>query len=198
MGEAEKSATRLDICIDCTTQEEKDEVLLKEQGDKLEKEINEIKLQGKGRLTRIFKMKQKVLGSKKTSQEPSAIRDPASGDLLVSNADIKRTTLQYCVNNLKNNAVSKNVETIQKLKEYMHQLRLVENNTEEIEIDKDEFDNLMNHFSKKDIKSYDFLLKAGESYKEAMFMLCRRMIKEEQFPEEFRKTMLQMIWKGKG
>ena len=99
MGEAEKSATRLDICIDCTTQEEKDEVLLKEQGEKLEKEINEIKLQGKGRLTRIFKMKQEVLGSRKTSQEPLAIRDPASGDLLVSNADIKRTTLQYCVNN---------------------------------------------------------------------------------------------------
>ena len=198
LGEAEKSATRLDICIDCTTQVEKDEILLKEQGDKLEKEINEIKLQGRGRLTRIFKMKQKVLGSKKTSQEPSAIRDPASGDLLVASADIKRSTLQYCVNSLKNNAVSKNVETIQKLKEYMHQLRLVEKITEEIEIDKDEFDNLLNHFSKKDTKSYDFLLKAGESYKEAMFMFCRRMIKEEQFPEEFRKTMLQMIWKGKG
>ena len=44
-------------------------------------------------------MKQIVLVGKKAGMEPSAIRDPASGDLMVSSADIKRTTLQYCVDN---------------------------------------------------------------------------------------------------
>ena len=101
---------------------------------------------------------------------------------MVSSSDIKRTTLQYCVDNLKNNTVSKNVEVIQKQKEVMHKLRMLEDNTNEFEIEKDEFDDVLKHFSKKDTKSYDFLLKAGESYKEAMFKLCRRMIKEEQLP----------------
>ena len=128
MGEGMISSTRLDTCDGCYTQAEEDEVLLKEQGDKLEKEINQIKAQGKGRLTRIFRMKQKVLGGKKVGQEPSAVRDPSTGDLMVSSSDIKRTTLQYCIDNLKNNKASKNVEVIQKLKEFMHKLRMLEDN----------------------------------------------------------------------
>ena len=74
----------------------------------------------------------------------------------------------------------------------MHSLRMLESNKEEFEIEKEEFNDLIKHFAKKDTKSYDFLLKAGDSYKEAMFNFCNRMIQEEQFPEEFRKTMLQM------
>ena len=114
LGGESSSTTRMGICDECNTNEDKDEILLKKQGDKLEKEINDIKVQGKGRLTRSFRMKQKVLGGKKAGMEPSAIRDPSSGDLMVSSADIKKTTLQYCVDNLKNNTVSKSVEVIQK------------------------------------------------------------------------------------
>ena len=121
-------------------------------------------------------MKQKVLGGKKVKQEPSAVRDPLTGDLMVSSSDIKRTTLQYCIDNLKNNKASKNVEVTQKLKEFMHKLRMLEDNHDEFEIEKDEFDDVLKHFAKKDTKSYDFLLKTGESYKEAIFMLCRMML----------------------
>ena len=117
---------------------------------------------------------------------------------MVSSSDIKRTTLQYCIDDLKDNKVSKHVEVIQKQKEFMHKLRMLEDNHDEFEIEKDEFDDVLKHFARKDTKSYDFLLKTGEAYKEAMFMLCRRMIKEEQFPDEFRKTSLQMIWNCKG
>ena len=73
LGEGTSSSTRLDTCDGFDTQAEEDEVLLKEQGDKLGKEINQIKAQGKGRLTRIFRMKQKVLGGKKIGQEPLAV-----------------------------------------------------------------------------------------------------------------------------
>ena len=53
-------------------------------------------------------------------------------------------------------------------------------------------------FKRKDTKSYDFLVRSGKSYQEAMGHLVMNLIKTEKFPDEFRKTVLHMIWKGKG
>ena len=50
----------------------------------------------------------------------------------------------------------------------------------------------------KQTKSYDFLIKSGNKYQDAIYNLCKRMINEEQFPTLFRKTLLYMIWKQKG
>ena len=54
------------------------------------------------------------------------------------------------------------------------------------------------HYIPSQTKSYDFLLKAGQNYQDAIYNLCKRMIKEEEFPMRFRKTMLFMLWKQKG
>ena len=56
----------------------------------------------------------------------------------------------------------------------------------------------MKKFTTKQTKSYDFPLKSGENYQEAIFKFCKRMLEEEQFPIMFRKTLLYMIWKMKG
>jgi hypothetical protein len=40
--------------------------------------------------------------SKKAAVEPHAVKDPNTGELLVANADIRKATLAYCVDNLKN------------------------------------------------------------------------------------------------
>ena len=48
-------------------------------------------------------MKKVIAGPKKTPQESAATKDPKVGQLLVSKEDIKRVTLEYCAENLRNN-----------------------------------------------------------------------------------------------
>ena len=68
---------------------------------------------------------------------------------------------------------------------------------EGFEIERKDFDEVIKKFESKTTKSYDFLLKSGEKYKQAMFKLCKKMIESEEFPESFKKTLLYMIWKKK-
>ena len=51
---------------------------------------------------------------------------------------------------------------------------------------------------RKQTKAYDFLLKADDSYKDAIFKLCKRFIDTEDFPTKFGETLLYMLWKKKG
>jgi hypothetical protein len=90
------------------------------------------------------------------------------------------------------------VEIDTNVKEYLHNIRMEDNDNAGFDIDKDDFENVLKKFSTKSTKSYDFLLKSGSKYKEAMFKLCKYMIEKEDFPISFRKTLLNMIWKRKG
>ena len=119
------------------------EELLLKQSEALEVEVNEIKKTGAGRIARIFKLKLKIVGGKKARQEPTAIKDPETGDLLVSTKDIKKTTLKYCVKNLENNQVVEPVKAIVMLKEKLHSLRMEEDTKEEFEVDMEEFDDVV-------------------------------------------------------
>ena len=72
-----------------------------------ERENNE-KYAGKGgRAGNVFKMKTKISGSKKEVQEPNAINNPKTGELITDAEEIKKVTLDYCVNNLQNKVLNK-------------------------------------------------------------------------------------------
>ena len=49
-------------------------------------------------------------------------------------------------------------------------------------------------FSKKNTKSYDFLVKTSDEYIKVIGRVCMRMIQEEQFLDQFRETTLHMLW----
>ena len=78
--------------------------------------------------------------------KPTAISDPETDELIVSNTQIRRTTLKYCVKNLSNNKLSKNVENIYKLKEALHDMRMLENTKDEFDIEEDEYKNVVEAF----------------------------------------------------
>ena len=82
------------------SQTERDLDILKRQSEQMEKEILNVKETRKGRVGQVFKMKEKVIGNKKSGTEPHAVKDPKTGELLVANEDIKKATLNYCVENL--------------------------------------------------------------------------------------------------
>ena len=69
---------------------------------------------------------------------------------------------------------------------------------EGFEVEKSDFNNVVKKFESKSTKSYDFLLKAGDKYKDVMYKLCKKIVEREEFPLSFRKTVLYMIWKQKG
>ena len=77
-------------CEKWLTEEEKSEKLMKSQWKKTEDIVNEIKNSTKVRLARIFKMKDEIMGGKKTGQEPAAMKDPETGDI-----DMKPGKLQF-------------------------------------------------------------------------------------------------------
>ena len=106
--------------------------------------------------------------------------------------------MKYCVENLKNNIPEKDVEdAVKKRKE--RQLKIMNDRSGEgFEVSIEEFESVLAKFATKETKTYDFILKAGDKYKEAIFKLCKRIIEEEEIPESFHKTVLIMIWKRKG
>ena len=80
------------------------EIKLKQQqkdqsrrNQRIEEQVNKVKKTANSRVTKIFKMKEIVPGNKKVAQEAQAIKDPETDQLVGSNSEIKKVTLQYCL-----------------------------------------------------------------------------------------------------
>ena len=114
-----------------------DIALLKRQSQRMEEEILKIRSGKQGRTVNVFKMKDVIMGSKKCGQEASAIRDPKTGELVVSSEQIKEVTLTYCVNNLKKHYKDDN------LKKRLHELRMEDMEGEGFEITKGDFEEVV-------------------------------------------------------
>ena len=173
-----------------------DEELLKEQAKQVEEEILKVKNDRKGKVGRVYAMKKMINGGKNEAQEPVAIRDPDSGELVVAADEIKKVTLKYCEGNLKQKDDEKEEE--REIKEKCHKLRMEEKDDKECDIEKEDFNEVIRKFRSKQTKAYDFILKASDEYREAIFWLCKRFLDREEIPRRMQKTTLQMIWKRKG
>ena len=178
----------------------KDEELLRKQAMAIEEEIRKVKAETKGKVGRVYAMKKIVNGSKNEAQEPVAIKDPSTNQLVVSPEEIKKVTLKYCVDNLRKNERDEKGKREDDIKQKVHEIRMKEKKEEEedCEFEEEDFATVLRKFQSKSSKSYDFLLKASNKYKEAIFHLCKRFCDEEDFPKRMQKTTLQMIWKKKG
>ena len=132
------------------------------------------------------------------NQEPVAIKEPKTNQLIVAPEDIKNVTLKYCVDNLTNKEPAEEHKKVKEMRKRIHTERMKIKQDDEFTIDKEDFDEALQKFNKKNTKTYDFLLKASKEYKDAIFHLCKKFFEKEEFPEKFRKTTLFMIWKRKG
>jgi len=61
-----------------------DDELLKEQSRQIEEEILSVKDDSKGKVGRVFAMNKKLTGGKKQAQEPVAVRDPDTDELVTA------------------------------------------------------------------------------------------------------------------
>ena len=185
-------------CDNCKNQAQRDEDLHDKQTQRIESAVNKVMQSSHGRAGNIYKMKKDIVGPKKTPQEAAAIRDPKTGEMIVDKEKIKEITLKYCVDNLTNNKPDEEVkEKVMKRKE--DQLKKMEDTTgETFVVTIEDFNQVLAKFAMKETKTYDFLIKAGDKYKFAMFKICKRIIENEEIPDSFKRTILHMIWKRKG
>ena len=171
--------------------------LRRKQYDDMEEEINKIKLAKYWPSTNVFKMKEIVAGPKKSQQEPHAVKDAETEELVVGTEEIKKVTLKHCINSLKNNNPEEEVKHIVELVNKVHDSRMREVNTEDDDISLEDFKEVVDKIEKKQKKSYDFLTKTGEGFKNSIFLLCKRIIREEVIPTKFFETTLHQLWKSK-
>ena len=68
----------------------------------------------------MFKIAERIKGYKGASQEPTAVKDPISEEIIVSTERIKEVTLDYCTNVLTNNEPKEDFKKEIELKELMH------------------------------------------------------------------------------
>ena len=98
---------------------------------------------------------------------------------------------------LQNKKPDKDVKDLVELINKAHEKRMEEEDDEEMEVTKEDFEELLSRLGKKDKRSYDILIKSGTGFKSNVLKLCQRLIKAEQFPTRFFKTVLHQSWKKK-
>ena len=164
---------------------------------RLEEQITKVTSSKEGRCGKVFKMREVVNGPKKKAQEAQAIKHPESGELIVSSKEIKKTTLEYCLGVLKENKPAEDVKEVRKRQEELFK-EIVEGTDGKFEISRELFEQCVARFEYKKNKLYNFLVKAGDEFKEAIFCLCKRILEDEEIPERFYLTQLLQLYKGKG
>ena len=165
------------------------EALLNNQKSNLKEEMDELEkcLLKRGSTAAVFKLKEKLLGSKKSSPEATAIKDPISGDLITDRKEVLKVTLSYC-----KSLLDKKKPTDEYIEDYisktdLHEKRM-EKDDENEEFTKDMFEKALAELAKKKSEKYKFILKSGNSYKDALMKLFKSVWTNEEQPESWRKT----------
>ena len=153
----------------------------------------------KGKSAAVFKIRRDIVGSKSSTSEPTTIIDPDSGDVLFEPEEIKTASLKYFKELLTNREPSKGYEDDVMIKNILHRKRMVE----EIENDVSTltytmFEDTLISLTREKKNKYKFILKAGWSFKNALFHLFKTVWEGEILPEGWHKTTLLQLWKMKG
>jgi hypothetical protein len=179
------------------TDEEEAEAMAAEQSEKVEKQISRITSSKLGRCGNVFKMKEVITGPKKSNQEAQAVKDPKTGRLVVEPEEIKKVTLEYCLETLKNNEPAEELKEAVAVKEELLSL-IMENKEGSFLMTEEDYWAVVAKFEKKNKRGYDFLTKSGEMFKGCVGKLCRRILKDEIIPSGYYETLLVQLFKGKG
>ena len=84
------------------------------------------------------------------------------------------------------------------IKDLIHDVRMEEKLEEDVEFSAEIFDNSLNILRKKNKDKYKFILHGGKDLKLALFKLFKIVWCTEQKPEQWRKTDIIQLYKGKG
>ena len=132
-------------------EEEHARELIQRQSEMLESEINNIKMMKHGRMTKVFKMREVIAGSKKQGQEAHAVKNK-EGELVVANEEIMKVSLAHCLNTFKKKEPHEDAKMLIDIKEEVHEVRMKAECKDYLEIDKEDFNFVLGRFKKKKTK----------------------------------------------
>ena len=93
------------------------------QQRRVDEEIEEIEKVKGGKVGKVWEIKKKVIGGKKATIEATTIINPKTGKLALSRSEIKKVSLDYAKETLKNNEVEECVaDKIERKKEEARKL----------------------------------------------------------------------------
>ena len=168
-----------------------------EQQNELEETLK-AGLQGKDLNRRMYKLRDIVEGPKVKPQEPMAINNPKTGELITDEKEIKQVSLEHNIKILTKNAPRKQDEEKFEKMRVAHELTMNKNDLDAWTLEKTMFDKVCKKIKLKNKNLYNLFNRAGEDYKEAIFEYMAKLIKTESIPKSFLNTSLTQIWKKKG
>ena len=147
---------------------------------------------------RMYKLRDTVVGPKIKAQEPMAINDPVTKELITDSDEIKRVYLEHNVKILTKNDPPEEYADMVQIKRENHE-RIMSKPVENTwELDRKIFKQVADTIRKKGKQVYMLFTKAGNKYKEAIFRFMKKIISTEQIPVCYKNTSLTPIWKRKG
>ena len=141
--------------------------LLGEQRKQFEKELKEIKeaQNKKGKSAAVFKVKEKILGLKKSVQEATVIVNPKTKEEVNTVDGIKKVCLDYCSDLLTNREPKDDYKDDLEIKNLLHEVRMEETCDDNISLTFEMFKSSLLRLSLKHKNKYKFILEGGASLK---------------------------------
>ena len=143
----------------------------------------------KGNQAALFKLKAKIVGEKRPSQEAVSMVDPDNKELLFEPERIKEASVKYLTNLLTNRNPSEGYEMDIKVKEIIHNVRMNEEIEDDESFSEDDFKNLMKILKLKNKEKYQFILKSGTDYLRVLYSLFKKIWDNETKPKQWEKTV---------
>ena len=129
-------------------------------------------MHSRGKPAAVFNLKERVLGSKKSSAEPTVIVKPETGEVFDTPKDIKAASLNYCVKLLTNRPPKEEYEEIYKYKKELHEQRMKETISNDLdEMPLDLFNKALEKIKHKSGDKYKFMVRGGDSLLNTIFHL---------------------------
>ena len=125
------------------------EYQLKDYEKKL-KSLRQLKTE-KGKSAAVFKLKEKIVGSKKVGQEAVSMKDPISGELIVDNDKLKEASVNYVSNLLTNRSPLEDFKEEFETTEALHELRMNEDIITESSISEEDYGVFIKQIAKKNL-----------------------------------------------
>ena len=178
-------------------------LLLQKHREVFEAELKELRdtKKYKGKAVAVFKTKNKIVGNKAVVAEPVVLIDPKTKAEVDSPEGIRKVSLDYCTELLTNRKPKVNFEEDILMKEMMLHLRMDgddDTDGELEELSETMFEKTYVSLSTRPGAKYNFIMKAGESLKPALFNLCKITWRTERLPERWEKSTLIQLYKGRG
>ena len=174
------------------------EHLRRKEKNNYEKEIENLNAlkEKKGRSAVVFNLKDRIVGNKKDSEEPTAIIDPKTLKKTFTPSKIIKVCADYVQELLAKKEPKEAFKDDIEWKHEVHKVRMSEMIENDVEMTNEMFFSTLDNLKKKGGTKYNLITKAGKSLKNALLKLYKVVWDQETIPDSWRETTVIQLKKG--